>query len=332
MDYITKHKKRIQRNGKSQKERYLNEVTRNFNEHLKTSAAAFDIQVTEPNEPCITDNTRVIRCLINNITLNDQRNLDEKYIHIPKGIDIRIGCYVKWDNQDWLIIFREHNSATTHKTYVMRKCGQIFKYRYRNKVYPIPICISNLTLYSDGMADSVHTSIPDSKREIKFGLNDITSTIELGTRFLITSKTAYRITHINDFEHNDGETGSPGVATAIGLQTVIIPQDDLENNIAFNEESYEEEIYTNPNHITGEDYLIIGSTSRYSTGRSGCIWRLKEKYEFIEIAKQDYDKAFCDLKVQPNGKYAGKVAILELVNSVNGQVMESKEIKIRGFM
>lgn len=332
MDYITKHKKRIQRNGKSQKERYLNEVTRNFNEHLKSSAAAFDIQVTEPNEPCITDNTRVIRCLINNITLNDQRNLDEKYIHIPKGIDIRIGCYVKWDNQDWLIIFREHNSATTHKTYVMRKCGQIFKYKYKGEVYPIPICISNLTLYSDGMADTVHTSIPDSKREIKFGLNDITKTIDLGTRFAVTNKTVFRITHINNFEHNDGDTGTPGVVTAIGLQTAITSKDDMENNIAFNEDSYVEEIDINPDHIVGEDSLVIGSTSRYSTGRSGCIWRLKEKYEFITIVKQDYDKAFCVLKAMSNGRYVGKVAILELVNSVNGKVMETKEVKIKGFM
>ena len=332
MDYLTKHKKRIQRHGKSQKERYVNEAIRNFNEHLKTSAAAFDIQVTEPNEPCITEDTRVIRCLINNITLNDQRNLDEKYIHVPNGIDIRIGCYVKWDNQDWLIIFREHNSLSTHKTYVMRKCGQIFNFKYRNKVYPIPICVSNLTLYSDGMDDSVHTSIPDSKREIKYGLNDVTSNIQLGTRFMLTNKTAYRITHINDFEHNDGDTGTPGIVTAIGLQTAITPKDDMENNIAFNEDSYVKEIDINPDHIVGEDSLVIGSTSRYSTGRSGCIWRLKEKYEFITIVKQDYDKAFCDLKAISNSRYVGKVAILELVNSVNAKVMETKEVKIKGFM
>ena len=214
----------------------------------------------------------------------------------------------------------------------MRKCGQIFKYKYKGEVYPIPICISNLTLYSDGMADTVHTSIPDSKREIKFGLNDITKTIDLGTRFAVTNKTVFRITHINNFEHNDGDTGTPGVVTAIGLQTAITSKDDMENNIAFNEDSYVEEIDINPDHIVGEDSLVIGSTSRYSTGRSGCIWRLREKYEFITIVKQDYDKAFCDLKAMSNGRYVGKVAILELVNSVNGKVMETKEVKIKGFM
>lgn len=332
MDYLTKHKKRIQRHGKSQKERYVNEAIRNFNEHLKTSAAAFDVQVTEPNEPCITEDTRVVRCLINNITLNDQRNLDEKYIHMPNGIDIRIGCYVKWDNQDWLIIFREHNSLSTHKTYVMRKCGQIFNFKYRNKVYPIPICVSNLTLYSDGMADSVHTSIPDSKREIKYGLNDVTSNIQLGTRFMLTYKTAYRITHINDFEHNDRETGGPGVVTAIGLQTTIIPQDDTVNNVAYNEHAIENKPNLKPVGIVGEEYLTIGSTSKYTTNMSDCIWKFKEDYAFISINIQNSEEGTCQVKVISNSRYVGKIAVLELVDSVSGEVVFTKEIKIRGFI
>lgn len=327
MDYISRFRRKIQYNGKSQKERVINEGRRTFLKHLETSPAAFDVQITEPNEACVSEKTRVVRCLINNITLNDQRNLDEKYIHIPNGVAIRTGCYVKWDNQDWLILFREHNSIDVHRTYVMRKCSQIFKYKFGGKVYDIPVCISNLTLYSDGMADTKHTSIPDAKREIKFGLNDITKYIQLGTRFMLTNKTVFRITHMNDFEHNDGFTGADGVVTAIGLQTALKTGDDLDNNIALNKD-YGPQNMEDSYIIVGESSIAIGTKSKYLTNKEeNLTWRLLQKYDFVEIINQNSKE--CTLKVSNNGRNIGSLITLELLSG--DTVLDKKEIKIVGF-
>lgn len=328
MDYITRYKKKSQRNGKSQREKIINEGTRNFEKHLETSPSAFDVPLTTSDETCVSENTRIVRCLINNITLNDQRNLDEKYIHIPKGIKVRIGCYTKWDGQDWLLIFREHNSLDTHRTYVMRKCSQVFRYEHNETVYDIPVCVSNLTLYSDGMADTKHTSIPDSKREIKFGLNNITKNIQLGTRFMLTKKTVFRITHMNDFEHNDGHTGADGVVTAIGLQTTLNGEDDVVENIAHNP-SKNVQVADSKDNIVGNSFIAIGCNSKFTTKKSSSStsWKLKEDYSFAKIVSQNTKE--CVIKIDPNGRVIGEVIILELLSG--GSITDRKEIKINGF-
>ncbi|MGL5348272.1 MAG: hypothetical protein ACRDA3_13055 [Peptostreptococcaceae bacterium] len=329
MDYITKFRRKSQSNGKTQKERIINEGRRNFNKHLDTSPSAFNVQVTLPDEPCVTVNTRHVKSLINNITLNDQRNLDEKYIHFPHGTSVKIGCYVKWDNQDWLIVFREHNSLDTHSTYIMRKCSQIFKYKYKNNIYEIPLVVSNLTLYSDGMADTKHTSIPDSKREIKFGINYVTKNVQLDTRFMLTNRTVFRITHLNDFEHNDGETGSQGIATAIGLQTTLVTEDDVINNIAYNPHIVESSNEDHVGVINGAEEIAIGTRNKYSSKRNGYLeWQLDKEYSFVTVKKND--DSSCNVKVVNNARYVGKEFTLELI--VEGIKVESKKIKIIGFM
>ena len=149
---------------------------------------------------------------------------------------------------------------------------------------------------------------------------------------MLTYKTAYRITHINDFEHNDRETGGPGVVTAIGLQTTIIPQDDTVNNVAYNEHAIENKPNLKPVGIVGEEYLTIGSTSKYTTNMSDCIRKFKEDYAFISINIQNSEEGTCQVKVISNSRYVGKIAVLELVDSVSGEVVFTKEIKIRGFI
>jgi hypothetical protein len=323
MDYLTKHKKRIQRHGKSQKERYVNEAIRNFNEHLKTSAAAFDIQVTEPNEPCITEDTRVIRCLINNITLNDQRNLDEKYIHVPNGIDIRIGCYVKWDNQDWLIIFREHNSLSTHKTYVMRKCGQIFNFKYRNKVYPIPICVSNLTLYSDGMADRVAMSAEEGGRRITYPVNDLTKNLVIGSRIMLSNDTIYEIAHMDDFSR-------VGVVDAVLNQIFFNSQDDKENIIAWNDFNEKNEA-----SILGDEVLRLGANAVYTNPFNLSalpIWEIdaEDNCVWIDTTYDNSSNGNVRLQCTKDMSYIGTTVTLRVTNR-RTNIVCVKTIKIGGM-
>ena len=146
MGYIDGFKRRSQRNGKTQKEKMLNELKRNFNKHIDESLTGYEVQATIPNEVNITENTRTIKCMINNVTLNDQRTLDEKYLHVSADEDIEIGCYVKWQNAYWLLMFMEHNSVESHKTFTMRRCNNIIRYELDGVIWDIPVSIENLTI------------------------------------------------------------------------------------------------------------------------------------------------------------------------------------------
>lgn len=146
MSSIANFKRRSQRSGITQKEKMVTELRRNFEKQVKESPSGYIVQATLPDDLNITSETRWMKCLINNVTLNDQRVLDEKYLHVFCDEDIEIGCYIYWQNAYWLLIFMEHNSIESHKTFTMRRCNQVIKHRYNNKVWDIPVSIENLTI------------------------------------------------------------------------------------------------------------------------------------------------------------------------------------------
>ena len=333
MNSISGFRRRTQRNGVTPKEKMVNELKRNFNKQIDESLAGFEVQATVPDEVNITENTRTIKCLINNITLNDQRNLDEKYLHVNVDEDIEVGCYVKWQNSYWLLIFMEHNSIESHRTFVMRRCNSIVNHRLNGVVWEIPVSIMNLTMYSDGLADLKMTSQADSKRHISYGSNPVTRTLKLGHRIMLGHETVFRITHINDFEYNSKFTGSDGLIRALVLNTSFIEGDDKENGIAYNDQSnlYIEE----DSIIKGEKDICLGSISTYIV-KSGY-----ENYWFdidLGTSKQEFatiiesEKGKCKIKVTSDSRYVGKTFKVYIHPSGNrNDIIESIEIKIVGL-
>ena len=332
MSSIDRFRRRSQRNGKTPKEKMLNEIKRNFNKHIDESLAGYEVQATVPNEVNITENTRTIKCLINNVTLNDQRVLDEKYLHVNADEDIEIGCYIKWQDTYWLLMFMEHNSVQSHKTFTMRRCNSIIKYRLNDTVWDIPVSIENLTMYSDGLADLKLTSQPDSKRHISYGSNPVTRTIKLGHRLMIGRETVFRVTHINDFEYNSKFSGSNGLIKALVLNTSFISNDDKENGIAYNKQVIVEE--SNDDAIDGETEICLGSISKYTVKNgSSNVWYsidfIDSKYEFATILEDG--NGMCKVKVTNDSRFVGKKFILNVHSTGNKEPVASMEIKIVGL-
>ena len=81
MESIKRYIRKSQRSGETMKEKAVNEGRRNFTKILNENPTSFEIQATIPDEVCITSNSRYIMALITDVTLNDQRTMDEKYIH-----------------------------------------------------------------------------------------------------------------------------------------------------------------------------------------------------------------------------------------------------------
>lgn len=323
MRSIEKYKNRQQRKGKTIKERVLNEGKYQFQNHLISSPTSHIVQVTDVDEVSVTKNTKSVRCFITNVTLNDQRNMDEKYIHFELDTNVEIGCYVKWKGVNWLIVFKEYNSAATHKTYVMKMCNQIFRYMYNDEIYDIPIVTTNLTLYSDGMADGIYTSRPDAKRNISMGDNPITRLIDLGTRMMLTKLTVFRVTHIDDFSHN-------GLRTMIIYQTTLIPEDNLDKNIAFNPShkvpSYELDL------LQCEDIIYLGGELEITINdeyEGEVEWGCISKNGSGTLVYKDGRKAV--LGATSDSRHIGEEIIIEVYSLDSYEVIDTKIITVKGF-
>ena len=329
---IERFKRMTQRSGLNMKQKAETEARRYFRKYLNESPTAVEVQVTIPDEVSVTDSTRTVLVMITDITLNDQRALDEKYIHFDLDTEIDVGCYVKWRGKDWLLVFEETNSFDSHRTFIMKYCNQVFRFLYNGEVYNIPASVTNLTLYSDGLADGVYLSRADAKRNIKIGSNPITRMVDLGHRFMLTGKTVFRVTHIDNFSQ-------PRVIACIILQTAIIPKDDLENNIAYNEvfdiNNDEEEILHKQTpvgeleddiYIEGSDKIFLGSEESYFSNKINTSWYFEEGEEAFTITSSG--NGVCNVVATTQSKYIGYKGILSA--DVDGKVTQ-KEIVIKNY-
>ena len=320
MKSLGRFKRRVHRSGEDRKEKAINEGIRNFRKTLLENPTCSEVQATVPDEVCITSDTRYIMAMITDVALNDQSALDNKYIHVDVEEDIDVGCYVKWQGINWLLVFEEVNGFPTHKTFVMKRCNQIFRFKQNDVIYDIPVSVTNLTLYSDGLADGKYLSRADAKRNIKFGSSPVTRSIDLGNRIMLTNKTVFRFTHIDNFSYE-------GLIACIAIQTALIPNDDIENNIAYNPNVIEIESEDPPSStdIEGEEYIYLGSEDVYYIDIPNATWELSDDICKVESAKN----GICIVSATEDSKYIGHTVTLYVKDGEN--LVAMKDITIKGY-
>lgn len=321
MSYIEIYKKRVgHSNITNSKTRLIYEARRNFERSLKNDPSSMTVKITDVGEINISDDTKLVSCIINDYSENDQKTLDEKVLYVRHDENVGIGSYVEFDNFIWLVIFREHRSANIYKSFIMRKCNQILKYEYQDKIYDIPCVVKNLTQYSDGLQDIVYTSTPDSRRSIMYSQNYITSNIELGQRFIINNKRTFRITHIQDFEYKEGYEVQDGISTCIAVYTSLRDDDDVENNIAYNE-----------NTAKKSDEIMIASSVSYKVDDNSCVWEVEytsNKTDYVDISSNE---GICKITLDMDFDLIGETFKLR-ASSLDNTVIFEKDIMVVGFI
>lgn len=330
---LDNYKKRVGVGAKDAREYTVKEIERNFLEYLHTSPTCHEVKMTDPEEVEITDSTKTVLCSINDLTQNDKRALDEKKVLVPRETNVDVGCYFFWDNCYWIIIFKEHKTLETYKKFIARRCNQILNYKLNGKVYKIPISIENLTMYSDGLADLKYTSQQDSKRMFTFGSNPVTRTIIANTRVMLTGKTVFRVTHINDFEYNGAFTGAHGIIKTLVLQTTLIEGDDLKNNIAYNEGVSDAIKPVEKLSIKGDSFIMTGGKRTYTMegfDSATMSWKIKAKEGFATTTV-NRDNSL-SLQISSNVNYTGENVEIQVVSLADGEIISSLLVKSRGFV
>lgn len=327
--YINNYKKRIGLGCSTPKEKRILQLRLSFKKYLKETPTCIEVPITDIDEICITEETKRAVVAINDITNNDKRSLDEKNLLVESDLNVDVGCYLFFDNCYWLTIFKEHKEMDTYKHFIIKRCNQFFNYKYKGQTYKIPLSVENLTLYSDGMADNKYTSVADTKRQLYFGSNYITKTIDIDTRIMLTGKTVFRITSVNDFEYNGRETGADGLIKAICLQDALISKDDTINNIAWNDLSENDNTVTPFSKIMGDEFINLGEENEYTIDHDqGVDWLLDKRYKFCNIINQN--EKTCTLQSGTLAKYSGLEVLLLTKDKETNETIDTKKITLRG--
>ena len=164
---------------------------------------------------------------------------------------------------------------------------------------------------------------------ISFGSNPITRTVIANTRIMLTRKTVFRVTHINDFEYNGAYTGADGLIKCLVLQTTLRDDDDTENNIAWNENQDKEVILDVPK-IVGDSSIMIGSKKTYSSiVNSGITWKIKENTDIVRCNVVNNEAI---VSVTQDINHVGEKFTLLLCYSSDSTILDNKEITLKGFI
>lgn len=331
--YLYNYRKRVSLGASDRREKLISQAERTFEKQLMESPSAKRLKATLPGEIDVLGNTNEIDCILLNISDNDIKAFDQKYLLVRKDENFDIGCYIEFDGAYWLATFKEHRTLDTHKKFTLFKCNNIWNYKKNGVLYKFPIYVQNLSLYSDGLADNKYTSQEDGKVSIYYGENPITKEVHINTRIMIGNRLVFRITNINDYEFRSNHNGQCAIKSML-LQTTIVDKDDIENNIAWNDDSEIQEIDNTIPKIVGDKKAMLGSKKVYKCSKDveGKSWEIEcspELREVIVFETTDDGNKHCEIKFPTSVKFVGESVILKLF--VNDTLKDTLEIVIKSI-
>lgn len=329
--YLENYRKRVLLGTDNRREKLISQAERTFENQLKESPSAKRLKATLPGTIDILGNTNEIDCILLNITDNDIKSFDQKYLLVRKDENFDIGCYVEFDNAYWIAIFKEHRTLDTHKKFTLCKCNNIWRYKKHGVIYEIPIYTQNLSLYSDGLADNKYTSQEDGKVSIYYGENPITKAIEINTRVMIGNRLTFRITNINDYEFKSTHDGQCAIKSML-LQTTVVDKDDLENNIAWNNDNELQEIEEDILKIIGSNKAMLGSKKIYKCSKDidSKTWEIECNEELKNTLTLKIDEeGNLEVRYPTSSRFVGESILLKLFS--NDILQDTLEVVIKSI-
>ena len=329
--YLDNYRKRVLLGTDNRREKLISQAERTFENQLKESPSAKRLKATLPGTIDILGNTNEIDCILLNITDNDIKSFDQKYSLGRKDENYDIACYVEFDNSYCIAIFKEHRTLDTHKKFTLCKCNNIWRYKKHGVIYEIPIYTQNLSLYSDGLADNKYTSQEDGKVSIYYGENPITKAIEINTRVMIGNRLTFRITNINDYEFKSNHNGQCAIKSML-LQTTVVDKDDLENNIAWNNDNELQEVEEDILKIIGSNKAMLGSKKIYKCSKDidNKTWEIECNEELKNTLTLKIDEeGNLEVRYPTSSRFVGESILLKLFS--NDILQDTLEVVIKSI-
>ena len=229
-DYLHKFRRKIDIGGCSQADAETMELRENFNEMVdeKLVPTVHTVKYVSREKVGIDLEGININVNLEDTSENDQKSNDEKFVHFKYDLDVKSGDQIYWHDTWWILYHEERKTILASKTFTCKRCNFNYNIEINNVRYNFPVLLTNLTLYSDGMADQTYMSNQDGSRRITISDNEHSEFVRIGTRIMVSKNTVYEVCHIDDFSRH-------GVKDCMLKQVFISSKDDRDNLVAWNE-------------------------------------------------------------------------------------------------
>ena len=218
---------------------YSFDVTNEFEHMLLDSASATQVQ---------RENEEYMDCIILDVKQGVELN-DDKFILTRLKDELKIGEVLKWKKFDWLVVSEETNVDNSHNHHRLKQCNGRIKFtNKKGKIVEVPASMYNKLFYTEGTNHLARMVVPDGLMQFYVADNDDTRDIIRGTRIIVKGE-IFDITYIDRITQ-------PNLIMITGKETTTRASDDIENELA-------ESIYSDG--IVGNDYIYVGSTTKFET-------------------------------------------------------------------
>ena len=326
--YFDNYKARVLGGANNLRNKRVNDIKRDFNRYLNWSPTSHEIKYTKVDGLPILDEMSTMTAAITDIASNDKTALDEKILVCRIEEDIDVGCYVYWDDTWYVLAYEEHKSIPSHKKFTLRRCNHMLHLEYKGVIYDMPVSILNLTMYSAGLNEMKYMSELNGKRNIFVGGNPITRSIPIGSRIMVTQDMVYRIAHINDFEYPRRKDMTPGLIKWLVSQTVLLNEDDVENDVAYNK--FRDPDSNGNSRINGDTFIFLGETNEYSIDYSGDVEFMLDA-TYTDIVLVDNGNNTCEVTKQIDFDDIGNSFMLIAKDKSTGDTIDMINIVVRGI-
>lgn len=326
MDILEDFFNRVSKNHaySDSKSSFMYNLSKDFEESLELDPSAIKVEVHDvKNQNDKFYFPKMIDVIINDISKNDQKSFDEKFMLTRVSDGIKFGTYIKFDDVYWIVNFQENQTHNVYYKYVIRRCNRLVKFNYNGQIYNIPVVAKNLTQYSDGMQDIKYTSMADTRISLLYGVNAITKNIDLGER-LIIGRNAYRTTFIEDYQFSESYDTNEGLGNLIMIYDPKHATDDMINGITNDNP-------VNTSGLKGSDKLIPHGSFIYKyegDNEPNMRWNVaydSDRRDFITLEnKISNNEVKVKLKVDDDTTLIGQQVRLQLFKEDSTLIAERK--------
>lgn len=202
-------------NGSNLKEKTLNELQSTFDKYFNETPNRVTVLVDDTQEDVIIQHIRY-----------GEDKYDNQLLLTQNDTLVDYGSKITWNGEIWLVINEEKRAIQTHKSWkILLTQNTMVSQDKFNNVYTEPCHVSTSAVRDDG---NDRVALTNGSWVVRVQMNDLTNSYYINQRFIFDNKVAKKIVDLNYSEF----TGQISVTLE---PTQILPEDDLDNNIAFND-------------------------------------------------------------------------------------------------
>lgn len=326
MSFASNYRRKMDGMGATQYERSFANKARQFE-------LFFDNTLTR--QTCIINGKKTQAVFQDHSQSNNKDLSDDKYLVVPNNVEVGVGSYVNWRDNDWLVFTEEVKTIPTHQQLKIKHVNMRLKWvtDYKTKA----ICnngegwgayVQNQTLYTLGVSFSgQHTALANAKMMLYLQNNEETRKLRVGTRLFLGGQ-VYKVEFVDPISRIglinlllDEDTKNPEIdnideqianywkAEEYHLSNENKPQESLEWHIQGSEKDRLGRVYT---------YKVVSADANGSEVQHNVQEWIVEDIENLPFIIQERNEKQITLRVKNDFRLVGQTA--NLMAKVNDSV------------